>query len=77
MVLYSFGIVGIKHLFERLERTTWLDTVLDALLRNGYKHDQFLYVPELVLRTITRAADSELKRLQGLRQALVEKNLQI
>lgn len=34
-------------------------SVRDALLRNGYKSDQFLYVPELVLQTITRAADRQ------------------
>ncbi len=32
-------------------------SVRDALLQNGYKKDQFLYVPELVLETISRAAD--------------------
>ncbi len=30
LVLYSFGIVGIKNVLERLERRNWLDTVLDA-----------------------------------------------
>lgn len=30
IVLYSFGIVGIKNLLERLERKTWLDKVFDA-----------------------------------------------
>jgi hypothetical protein len=30
--------------------------VRDALLRNGYKKDEFLYVPDLVLQTLTKAA---------------------
>lgn len=30
--------------------------VHDALLRNGYKRDEFLYVPDLVLETLTKAA---------------------
>lgn len=30
IVLFSFGIVGIKYLLERLDRHTWLDTVLQA-----------------------------------------------
>lgn len=34
-------------------------SVRDALLRNGYKKDQFLYVPELVLQTISRSADKQ------------------
>jgi hypothetical protein len=34
-------------------------SVRDALLRNGYKKDQFLYVPELVLQTITQSADKQ------------------
>lgn len=34
-------------------------SVRDALLRNGYTSDQFLYVPELVLQTISRSADRQ------------------
>lgn len=30
IVLYSFGILGIKNLFDTLNRRNWLDTVLDA-----------------------------------------------
>jgi hypothetical protein len=42
IVLYSFGIVGVKHLLDRLERHTWLDKVLEAqlLLRDQVKAGQ-------------------------------------
>lgn len=33
--------------------------VKDALLRNGYKKDEFLYVPELVLNTLTHEASQQ------------------
>lgn len=37
IVLFSFGIVGIKYLLERLDRHTWLDKVLTA---QATLHDQ-------------------------------------
>jgi hypothetical protein len=33
--------------------------VKDALLRNGYKKSEFLYVPDLVLETLTKAASKQ------------------
>ena len=33
--------------------------VHDALIRNGYKKDDFLYVPDLVLKTLTHAASEQ------------------
>ncbi|HVF69509.1 MAG TPA: hypothetical protein VNA13_03005 [Xanthomonadales bacterium] len=33
--------------------------VRDALIRNGYKKEDFLYVPDLVLKTLTRVANQQ------------------
>lgn len=33
--------------------------VHDALLRNGYKKEEFLYVPDLVLKTLNKTADEQ------------------
>lgn len=42
IVLYAFGIVGIKYLLDKLDRHTWLDKVLDAqlLIREQIKRGQ-------------------------------------
>lgn len=67
------GVLTIGHdIFEDLKEQQMLSrkiddyfpivlskNVYDALIRNGYKRNEFIYVPELVLKTISKEASQQ------------------